>query len=639
MKRLIFAIFLILLSLKAFPQKKDTVWVKGKSILILGDTSIFIAKDTVFVLPDSIAVFLKEDTIERPNRFYKKIKKTLYKTTITTELYHLLFDDPDDKSAKQKPKTVPPRQDHSDFIGKIITDVNIEKLAVFGTDINDTTKFNQKSWLLRRGNKFHNYTRNNIIRNHLFFSEGELFDPVKIEDSERTLRNLPYIQDARILVDPIDEETVRVVVIVKDNWSLYPGGQIFNFNKFWFSLNEKNFMGWGHQFSNELRYDQSDNPKVGYIGNYRIKDIKNTFITVDFDFAESDDYQRRGIRISRDFVTPDIELAGGIEASLIGYEVRQILSDTLYTFDTRYQYQDVWLSHAYPVGAIGKRKRLITGTRFVKYDHLDQPEVAPDSNYQFFDRDQYLFNIGISRREYERSTLIYGYGRTEDIPIGYLFGFTAGREYSQFYDRWYGGINYAIGDYVGRIGYFRPMISIGSFLRDGNLEQGLVRVELSYFSYLYQIKKFAFRQFFYINYTEGFRRFGNEFISINDREGIRGLSSIQFRGTKKLVLRSETLSFTPFYILGFRMAIFAFADLAAIQTDEGKILDSKFYQGYGLGFRFRNENLAIKSFLIRVGFYPNAPDDLVPYDFDLSTRIAIRPNDFDINRPQVFTFD
>lgn len=617
---------------------KDTVWIKGRSVLILGDTSIFVAKDTIFVLPDTVAIFLKEDTVKRSNRFYKKIKKALYSTTVTKELYHLLFDEPKSKIKAKKRKRSAALYTYDKHAGKVIKEVEIKKLAIFGTNINDTSQLNESSYLGRLANKFHTYTRTNIIKNHLFFSEGQILDPVKIEDSERILRRMPYILDARIMVDSLNSDAVRVTVVVKDNWSLYPGGQVYEIDRFRFSLSEQNFLGLGHQFTNELRYDQENTPRVGYVGNYSFTDIKNTFITAGLEFAQTDDYMARRVRIFRNFITPDIKWAGGVEVSLNGHEIKRIVEDSIITFDTKFQFQDVWLSRSYPVGVAEKRKRLVTGFRFVNYNYLTQPEVTPDSNYQFFDRDQYLFNVGLSKREYEKSTLIYGYGRTEDIPVGYIFGLTVGKEYNQFYDRWYSGLNYAIGGYVSRLGYFRPMITVGSFLRDGNFEQGILKVELNYFSLLYQVRRFAFRQFFFLNFTEGFNRFGNEFLSINDRQGIRGLRSVQLSGTKRWVFRSETLSFTPFYFLGFRMAVFAFADLAAIQKDGQNLFDAKIYQGYGLGFRFRNENLAIKSFLVRFGYYPNPPDDTLPYDFDVSSKVAFRPQDFNINRPVILNF-
>lgn len=632
-------ILCIILSLSAYSQvEKDTVFVQGRSVLILGDTSVFVFKDTTFVLPDTVAVFLKEDTVRRNRQFYNKIKKTLYKTGLTKELYHLMFDEPTPRARKaEKARVI--QDNFREHEGKVISDLKIEKLAIFGTNINDTTQFNQSSKLIRLANRAHNYTRSNIIKNLLVFREGEKVDPVELKDSERILRAQPYIQDARIILVEVDEHLVQAVVIVKDTWSLYPGGQIYDLDRIDFSLIEQNFLGFGHQFTNQIQYDGDDKPQIGYVGSYTVPNVRRTFINLRLDFARSDQYNTQGFELFRNYVTPDIKWAGGIGASYNTIEFRRLAEDSLVVFDSRFRQQDLWISRAFPIGLKEKRKRIVIGSRFVNYNFLTQPEVRPDSNYIFFDREQYLFNVGISRRGYEQHKLIYGYGRTEDIPVGYKFNVTMGKEVNQFYDRFYAGINYAVGGYLRKLGYFRPSVSVGSFMRKGEFEQGIVSGTIDYFSLLYQFNKFAFRQFFHLNLTEGINRFGNEFIDVNDRNGVRGLRSLQLRGTKRLTFSSESLAFTPFYFIGFRMAIFVFADLAFVQVDEKNIFKGDFYQGYGLGFRFRNENLAFKQFLIRFSFYPGYPDDARPLGLDVSGRIAQRPADFDIGQPRILNFN
>ena len=639
--RILSVTILILLcyAFNTYAQKQEEVWIQGKSILFLGDSTIFIARDTVFLLPDSVSIFSKDDSTRRNSKFYKKIKKTLYKTEITAEIYNMLFDEPNNNTEKENSE---PSHDNystvSEHIGKIIKQVRITKLAVFGTDIDDTTEFKNDSWIIRRANEIHNYTRESVIRNHLFFAQGDLLDPVKLEDSERILRSLPYIEDVRVLVEPVNDDEVNVVVVVKDNWSLYPAAAVYNINNWKLHLIEENFLGFGHQFKNELRYNNRYSRKFGYEGLYRIRNIGHSFITADFSFAESEKYTNRGVRIYRNYVVPEIQLAGGMEVSVNGRDVVRVLPDTLVNFDVKYQYQDIWLSHAYPIGAREKRKRLVTGARFTKYDFLQQPELRPDSNYYYFDRDQYFLNLGVSKRNYEKSSLIYGFGRTEDIPTGYLLSVTAGKEYSQFSDRWYAQFDYSIGGYLWTLGYFRPALTFGGFLRNDNIEQGMVKSELSYFSYLYYIRRFALRQFFYVNYTHGFNRFKSEFLDINHHDGIRGFRTVELLGTKKMVFRAETLAFTPLYLVGFRIAVFGFVDLAAIQTENKSLLDARVYKGFGLGFRFRNENLAVKSISLRLGFYPDAPADAGFYDTSMGHDVFLRPHDFAVIPPSVEDF-
>jgi outer membrane protein assembly factor BamA len=64
-------------------------------------------------------------------------------------------------------------------------------------------------------------TKENIVRRELLFKEGDTFDPFLIEESERNLRNLSFLREAKIsLVE--DGEWVDLVVQVQDTWTLFP---------------------------------------------------------------------------------------------------------------------------------------------------------------------------------------------------------------------------------------------------------------------------------------------------------------------------------------------------------------------------------------------------------------------------------
>ncbi|MEL7006765.1 MAG: hypothetical protein AAFN93_29165, partial [Bacteroidota bacterium] len=129
----------------------DTVAVKGRSFILLGDSSIFIERDTVIYLPDSIASKLKFDNKERSADFYKRIKQRLYKRKFTKELYNLLFKDLDKKNT---PKIVPKRVRYDIYNGRRIREVRIKRLSPFGTSIRDTLK-TPKGWAVKTANGLH----------------------------------------------------------------------------------------------------------------------------------------------------------------------------------------------------------------------------------------------------------------------------------------------------------------------------------------------------------------------------------------------------------------------------------------------------------------------------------------------------
>jgi hypothetical protein len=58
-------------------------------------------------------------------------------------------------------------------------------------------------------------------------------------------------------------------------------------------------------------------------------------------------------------------------------------------------------------------------------------------------------------------------------------------------------------------------------------------------------------------------------------------------------------------LVGFKLAIITFADFGMISSNDRSLFSSKFFQGYGFGFRIKNEHLIFPTFQFMFGFYPN----------------------------------
>lgn len=623
-------------------QPSDSVHVKGRSILILGDSSIYVEHDTVLVLPDTVAAKLKMDETKRSEDFYRKVKERLYKTRFTKELYRLLFNDvKKEEDKKTEPKAIITNGNYKKYQGQVINNIRIKKLEVFGTRITDTTK-NYDSWAINLANDMHVYTRSRIIKSNIFFKEGDRVDPDLLTDSERILRNLPYVKDARIyVISRKGVPGVEVLIIVKDIWSISGEISVDNVERSDFAVIDKNFLGLGHEFRNEFLYNTEYVPKIGYSGTYSVNNIYKTFITGEVNFARSEPLDRTGIRIYRNFITPEIKYAGGIDINKSNILLNRIFPDTTIEFYTKFNQQDLWLGRSWLIRETddGVRANIQVGARFDRTHYLDRPVVEKDTNQQFFDRNLYLVSVGFSQRSYEKSALILGYGRTEDIPSGYLLEFTTGKEVNEFYNRTYLGWRLSTGRYFGRLGYIRPSLHLGGFVRKSRVDQGVFSLQGDYFSPLYRVKKFNFRQFLRLRYTTGINRYDNEYININNQNGVRGLNYTFLRGTRKLAFSSETVAFTPYYIIGFRFAFFAFFDLALVNADNSKLLKNQLYQGYGLGVRLRNENLAINTIQVRLAWYPVTPPTTSGLGFDLSGQAPLRISDFRVEEPSVIGFD
>lgn len=649
--RLKYSIFILIFFIAcggSFAQKKgqkkdqmDSVFVKGKSILILGDSSIYIENDTTIVLPDSVAIKMRRDEAKRSDEFYQRLKEKFYKRRFTKELYKLLFNDPPKTEPQKTVKTPEKINDNFEhYTGKRIRKVNVKKMEVFGTSIRDTTK-NVDSWAINLANDLHTSTRTRIIKNNIFFEEGDEVDPDLIADSERVLRQLPYVRDARIYLIPREgTDEVDALVIVKDIWSIGAEFSYSDVERFDVTLVDKNFLGLGHEFRNEFLFDSQNTPKVGYSGTYTINNIYNTFITGELYYARSEPLDRIGGSIYRNFITPETKHAGGFTLLEEKRRLTRIFPDTTITFFSKYNLQDIWLGRSFIIDEEeDARTNLVLAGSYSSVDFLDRPLVESDTNQQFFDYNRYLFSVGLTKRAYEKSSLIAGFGRTEDIPVGYLIEATLGKEVNEFYSRTYLGYRLAYGRYFDRIGYLKSAVSLGGYVRNKRMEQGVFNMQFQYFSHLYRFNRTSYRQFFSLSYSNGIRRFENEFVDINDERGVRGLDYVFLRGTSKLAFSAETVAFTPLYFLGFRFAPFLFLDFAVVNENSSKLLKNQLYQGYGIGLRLRNENLAFNTFQIRLAWYPVLPPENTQFGFDISGRNSTGITDFRTGEPAIIQFE
>ena len=106
----------------------------------------------------------------------------------------------------------------------------------------------------RIANRIHVRTRDQVIRRELLFETGDPFDRELIDQTERNLRSLWFLRDARVETTEVDEdldgrpERVDAVVTTWDRWSLAPRvdfSQVQNRTIWELGVSEKNFLGFG----------------------------------------------------------------------------------------------------------------------------------------------------------------------------------------------------------------------------------------------------------------------------------------------------------------------------------------------------------------------------------------------------------
>jgi hypothetical protein len=579
------------------------------------------------------------------DQFYESLQNFFYQNQLSRKIFDLLVVPPSKVSPPPEKKEQPAERFQS-YNGKIIGDIQFRKLPLFGPSVTDTSK-TAPNWFQQTGNRLHSPTRTWVLRKNMLIEKGDSLQPFQLSDNERVLRQLSFIRDARLYLQPRageeESDTVDVLVITQDYFPYAAGGSYGGFDDLSLRIANGNLAGLGHHFSNELRYNDYLNPKFGYRGVYTVPNLAGLFINSQLEFTHTALEQQQGLYLRRNFYTPDVEWAGGLHLRQTRVK-RPVLfldasRDTLLRY--QYTYSNVWLARAFslspePASASSSRARLILAARFTSTKYSERPPIA-ESKQQFFHHRKLLMgSIGLNSRKYFRDQYIFGFGRTEDVPTGYLSNLRFGYEDSEFARRPYLGLQLQGAHYFRWFGYLRGELDAESYFKqEGGTEQRLLHMQTTYFSPLLEWSNFHFRQLISIDYTYGDRRFDHEFLTIG-YDNIRGFSSYEERGTQRFSLRLETISFTPFYLLGFQLAGFGFADFAILNRKNYFNLKGQSFQGYGLGLRVRNDHLTFNTFQIRAIVYPNTPGK--SFSISVSGVPSQLFSDFEVGEPLPFLF-
>jgi len=642
MKFQILQLLLLLLCFAASSQNKsDTVSVKSGYILIRNGKPYYASKDTTFLIPDTIIYSLKKSRSKQSEDFYEFLKQKSYSSVLTQELFNFIYRPP---NKPQLVDTFENKQAYLQYLpydGKIIRSVKIQKLNVFGPSIYDTTQ-KARTFLGRTGNYMHINTLDRIIYNNLLFAESDLFDPVTVADNERILRDLSFIDDTKIIAKctSADCDSVDIFIITKDKWNIGLDATVDDIHSTEFDLYDRNIAGTGLLYEATMLLNTDLDPMYGYQTRFKMSNIAGSFIAGQFKYLNAFDKENYELYLDRRFFSNTTKYAGGIRF-LHNNSFVNIANDTsllLEKIPLAYDYQNVWVGKSFLLQKGYKRSNIIISAKVSSTDYYQSPEITSDSRYLFHDKFFVLGNIAYSLSDYFKSQYIYNIGRTEDIPFGSLIQFTGGAEINNYTQRAYLGMGISNANLFKRLGYYYLSASFGSFLYNKKLEQTTIRFEANNFTRLFELGDYKIRQFLKINYIIGINRFSDEYITINNKYGIRGFSSNNITGMSKLVANIETVIFTTWEFIGFRFAFFGFGDLALIGKNKTLFSDKNFYSGFGLGFKIRNENLLFNTIQVRLAYYPNLPFEAIYKTTEFSGIQTYRLNDLKTGEPATVDF-
>jgi hypothetical protein len=584
----------------------------------------------------------KEDS---NNDFYKKLMSKAYKKSFTKSMYKLFFKNPYKKNAKLPKAEIDKTYEEFDkFEGKIISSITIISVEPFDKLRNDSI-INPSNKFQLFLNKLHHNTKHSYLRKKIKFSKGDTINTLKLIDNQNLIRELQVVHKAYFMLyeNPKDSSKVDMYLLEKDKYSW---GGSFGFGSFTNSklkIYNKNLFGLGHYASARIIYKENDSSSsVGYELGYRINGIGQK--KLDVDIRHDDTYVRNynSLKLGREFNSYSSKYSGIVELSRTKNTEKVIDHPSISNvIPLDFDYFSLWLGREFKTNIMKRNEYSITklylSARYNRRKFFKRPDVGKESNKYFHNYHEYLLNIALGNYYYVKNSLVYSYGKVEDIPLGNLVSLNLGFVDKEFDDRFYTGIEAKQACLLKKT-YLMTKTRFDFHFDSDHFDEGMFEFKSSLVSDLYSISRSQLRNFVDLYYLIGIRRFPEEFVNINGEKGIAGFESDSVFGKQKLSVKLQNVLFTPLRFLGYKLALFTFADCALIGSNTKSIFDQDFYTGFGLGVRLRNDMFILNSIQFSFGFYPNAPSDLGVTNYKISNPERGKFEKFIVKSPGSFTF-
>ena len=518
------------------------------------------------------------------------------------------------------------------YEGRIIRNIIIQQIG-FDKSVLDTTR-RIRNTVTKIGNRLHSDSRAWLIRDNLFIRENKPVNPYKMADNERYLRDLDFIQDAKFYMIPLDhtEDSVDVIVMTRDVFSVGGSFTPSSPTKTRVRLYDVNLFGMGQRLQYTALVDQARSPVFGYEFLYRKNSLGGSFVNITGGYTQLNTGSSYGgeeekayfIKLDRPLVSPYTRMAGGLEISRNWSANFYDIPDSTFR---NYQYviNDIWIG--YNLNAKSEmRNRNRHFLAFRAFDQHFKPELFQNvetTNPIYSNRTFFLGGFTFFKQNFYTARYIYGFGRTEDVPYGHSMSLYVGWARHMGLERPYLGVDFTQSVASRKGQFYNINFRAGGFNNNG-LEDATFLLSGAMTSRLISYKKLLMRQMISGDFTYSYNQKTNLPLDINNELGIRGFLADSVWGTKRFHINSETLVFTPLKIAGFRLAPFAFGEMAWIASDDKGLFEDDPYFGMGGGIRTRNENLVFGTIELRLIFYPRTVDNFSPFMVRLSSNLRVK---------------
>ena len=531
------------------------------------------------------------------------------------------------------------------YEGLIIRNIEIKRLP-FGTRSDDTTKKLSNS-LINIANKIHYLSKNKVIRRNLFFNENDQIRPFLFADNARFLRQLPYLQDAEIIVKKLSPESdsADVLVIVKDVFSL--GGAIgsLGLKNTQLEIREDNFAGSGNALVFYSLYDEGRKNNFGFGGEYNRRNIGGSFIDGKIGYQSFENLKpgpknenNYYFNLSKQLINRYMNWTYEFDASY--NSTRNLyVSDSLYQEDYRFRNSNIeaWAGYNLRAKKFTPEEekhvlRKIVGMRFINNQFQEKPgRYSNKSDWRYADLISVLGTVTFYRQNFYKTQYIYGFGRNEDIPEGLLMSFTSGYTLKEKRSRPFIGFNYERYHFNRKNNYLSYTLRAEGYLKKKTIEDINFLASISYFDKLKPIgNRWKQRFFLNLDVAQQVNTEVNEPLFVNSKFGLPEFRYGDVGGSMRATAKAESVFFSPWSVVAFRFAPFVFTNVSVF-TPYSHI--AQIYPSLGGGIRTRNESFIFGTIELKGFYFPRKNYYNENFNIEISTNVIFKYNKQFVKKP------
>ncbi|MCY1719002.1 hypothetical protein OU798_01525 [Prolixibacteraceae bacterium Z1-6] len=602
-------ILFIFVGFFASGQERDTIRIRFDQMLMLRDTIYYGIQDSVVVLDSAIEYeVIKNFMVRKPSYYERKPEKRESVTRLHNKYGKLLMG-----QIRSKKETLPEDFNPSDnyytfFKNRVIKEIKIEGVPILDGNLFDTTNVNI-SGVGRFLNKTYSATRERIIRNNLKFKENEPVNARIFSDNERLLRNLSYIEDARIQIVPVENTTDSVIVQVwvKDKYPVGVSADLNDYNAFEIEPYTRNLLGLGHHVGAVFQYDGSTDDKVGYGMYYAVDNLGGSFVNSKIQFNNGLDQDLFRVQLSKPFVTTYTKFGGEIEHHRLREKISEKpnLPDTIYPGKAKYRVNttDIWLGYSILPEHNIKHPFINVAGRIYAEKYKNRPHEYFEFNYPFHDQQLYLASVSLQQVSYIKTSKLIQFGIIEDVPIGFNANLTGGWQHTTFINRPYAGARLNYSKFFQNAGIFSTGINVGGYPYKSTFEDAVTTLKFNYISPLGKWKGIELRNIFEVSYNSV--RNARYLIPLLYSDYVFTLNQEGIYSDATVVLNYHPVFYTKHQLWGFRFSLNPFVNIGWVDRAETFTDEWESFSVVGLNLSTKNESLIFPAMHMHFSYYPN----------------------------------